>query len=556
MDCRRVLRIFAVTLAVTFLAASCSAMPVGGTGAPSPGTSIAPRQPGENDPVVLSWYDNTVQTHQFDEAHCLVDKVLFEKTGVKIAFSSPPEESYDRLNAMIASNSLPDIVTVSYDMTKPTLKFMMEGGKLYCITDLMASYAPEFQQDLPKSMMEWYRFTDGKLYGIASFYYAAEKMQPGFELYTSAGMVARQDIMYELGIRASDFASKDGFVAALKKVRDAGLKDDNGAAVLPFYLGTDVISDIGWVLGGMFGLAPETPSGDYVDAWHAPGMLEVLKFASRLYREGLIGIGNFTSTNQKIRELALSGSLFSFMGHMSDFRYTATRAYNKNKEWKYIPVDCVRSESGAKPTFSSQNTNGWQFTGIAKSCQKPDRAIHLLQFMYSTEGQALTAFGLEGTTYEAVDGKYAFTSEYVNAMNADADKAKREYGVGVYTYMKDPVFERTMAAPPTDDAAMLYPQTVSFFSKYVYADRCFDGVWPDPGTDEDATYARIVDYQAKFLPGVVMAKTDDEVETLYREMLAHEDELGWPDIQRIANGKFQANKRKLGLRYGWPPNGE
>jgi putative aldouronate transport system substrate-binding protein len=506
----------------------------------------------DTSPVTFEWYDNTATiTHTFDPATSLVDGIINKKTGVTISFSSPPEESYEKLNAMISSNSLPDIVTLSYDPTIVTYGEMQQSGQIYPILELMDKYAPEMHAAIPQSMVDWYKYSDGKLYGVASYFFAPERMAKDFPLYTSAGIVARKDIMDALGIKAKDFSTKAGFVAALKKVKASGLKGDNGKPVMPIYLSTEVTDMLGWVLASMFGAYEEDADGNWVDKIDTPKYLEALKFANFLYREGLVDIGNFTSSMSQVKEMALSGGLFAYMGHMGDFRGTAQMLFAKIPQRKYVPVECVRADDGAQPLFSSQNTNGWTMTCISRACKKPDRAIRLLSYLYSKEGQMTTLFGQEGKTYTMVNGKAQFTPELVDARKANAAKAIKDYTVGYYFMMKDPVLERVTTAPAVDEYTRLWDDIRSFFSRYVYSDRVFD-VSPAAGTDEEAILAQIQTYEEQFLPKIVMAGSETEVQTLYKQMLQHENELGRQALLKQEKAKYFANKKRLGVKYGLP----
>lgn len=506
----------------------------------------------DTSPVTLDWYDNTASiTETFDPKNSLVDGVINQKTGVTINFSAPPEESYDKLNAMVASNTLPDIIDFSFDPTVTTFGQMEEAGLLYPILDLAEKNAPELKAKIPESMVNWYKYKDNNLYGLLSYFYAPEKMPANFPIFTSAGMVARQDILNQLGIKSEDFATKAGFEALLKKVKDAGLKAENGKPVYPIFMGYTVADVFGWVVTGMFGDYEEDKDGNMVSRVTSPKYLEAAKYVNQLYREGLIDISNFTSTKSQVAELATAGQLFAYLGHVGDFRGTMQSIFSNNPEMKYVPVEPVRADDNAQPLFSSQNTNGWTVTCITKNCKHPERAISLLSYLYSDEGQMTTLYGVEGKTYTMVDGHAQFTQEYLDAKKADAAKAAKDYKVGYYFMTKDPVFERTMTAPPTDEYSRIWYDTQHFYSKYVYPDRMFD-VYPDPGTDEEATVAQIYDYETKFLPTLLMAKTEADVENKWNEMVNHENELGLQNVMKVDNAKFHANKAKLGVKFALP----
>ena len=51
---------------------------------------------------------------------------------------------------------------------------------------------------------------------------------------------------------------------------------------------------------------------------------------------------------------------------------------------------------------------GWSFSSAMKN---PEKAIKMLDFLYSPEGQKLRVYGLEGVHHTVKDGKYEFIAE-------------------------------------------------------------------------------------------------------------------------------------------------
>ena len=116
-------------------------------------------------------------------------------------------------------------------------------------------------------------------------------------------MIARKDIMTQLDIKEEDFNTQDSMVAALRKVKDAGM-EYQGVNVTPVYFGPmgGVGCTFNWVLPGMFAVPREDEEGNLIYMRKHPKYLEVLKFGNRLYREGLVSQENFTSDRKQIEE--------------------------------------------------------------------------------------------------------------------------------------------------------------------------------------------------------------------------------------------------------------
>lgn len=72
--------------------------------------------------------------------------------------------------------------------------------------------------------------------------------------------------------------------------------------------------------------------------------------------------------------------------------------------------------------------HGWTVTMIPKSCRNPERAIKLLTYLISEEGQKMTYLGVEGEMYEMVDGKPVVKPEIIELLNTDRVAYDEKYG--------------------------------------------------------------------------------------------------------------------------------
>ena len=131
---------------------------------------------GELAPITIDWFVNEGWFNRpWDAENTLVDGIITEKTGISINFmnSAGGGTGTEKLNAMIAADNLTDVVTMGWWYTQ--YQELQSAGMLQPLDVLMDKYAPSFKELTPKSMINWYSYTDGHLYGFANMFWDEEQ---------------------------------------------------------------------------------------------------------------------------------------------------------------------------------------------------------------------------------------------------------------------------------------------------------------------------------------------------------------------------------------------
>ncbi len=87
---------------------------------------------------------------------------------------------------------------------------------------------------VPQSMIDWYRNKDGHWYSIASFYYGEDNVRDNngyFETHNQN--FVRDDILKQIGMTYDELRTKDGFLKALRAVKEQGITY-NDVKVTPY----------------------------------------------------------------------------------------------------------------------------------------------------------------------------------------------------------------------------------------------------------------------------------------------------------------------------------
>lgn len=505
------------------------------------------------DTVTIDWYVNYDWAgYTWDAENRMMDKLLTEKTGVTLNVITPASGGDEKLNAMMAGDTLPDVITL--DWRAPQIKLMAQGDLLYSINELMDEYAPTMKAIIPQSMIDAHKYPDGNFYGIPSYFWAPEQMDPERNYWeTNAGMLVRKDIMDDLGITRQDFSTQEGTISALKKVKDESVKY-NGVDVAPIYFGAGAMDALDLSLPAFFAVPMEDEQGSYIDLRTHPKFLEAVKFTNRLYREGLLPKENFTSQRQQIEEKITSGNVFAFLGNVGDYNGSMSALYELDPTAQFVTVDPIRASDGGDPV-RIESGMGWTLSCVTKKSENPDRVIRFMEFLYSEEGDLLMNYGIEGETYiKNDDGTIEFTEEQKKLQLEDSDKYTAEYGFGGFGWLINYV-KVQMRTKAKDEISIIKEGWYRDMSKMVYPTTLFEKLGPEPGSEASNSLQQIDEFWYKNIANIMVADSEEECVQLYNDTIGQMNKMGLQDIVKGRNDNFQANKQSFGVKYAWPAYG-
>ena len=97
----------------------------------------------EVTPVTLDWYVN-YSWFVTGWGENLVSRMITEETGVSVNFITPRGNEEEKLNALISSDSLPDLITLGW--WEPQVAEMIDKDMVYPLNELADSYDMLFYQ--------------------------------------------------------------------------------------------------------------------------------------------------------------------------------------------------------------------------------------------------------------------------------------------------------------------------------------------------------------------------------------------------------------------------
>ena len=166
----------------------------------------------EQNPVTLNWYIN-YSWFTMDWGKNMVSKQITKDTGVNINFVTPAGNQEETINALVASDSLPDIVTLGW--WEPQINDMIKNKMVYALNDLADEYDPYFYEVTDPTVVNWYSDENGDIYGYPNSAYTPEAVETHSNIGSNQTFLVRKDIYEAIG--SPDMTTQEGFEAAVKR---------------------------------------------------------------------------------------------------------------------------------------------------------------------------------------------------------------------------------------------------------------------------------------------------------------------------------------------------
>ncbi|MCQ2981935.1 MAG: extracellular solute-binding protein [Treponemataceae bacterium] len=500
----------------------------------------------KDEPITFDWYlhFSWFARHWGDSE---VSKYITEKTGVNINFVVPAGNEADKLNAMIAGDALPDILTIGW--WEGQITEMKDAGLVYALDELADQYDPYFFKVIDNNKAGWYTYSDGHLYEYpnASFTPEAYAKFNG-KLTSNETFLVRKD-MYE-AIGSPDMTTPEGFLAALRAAK-AKFPKVNGQNLIPF--GTNEFGDTGnsflqSYLQHFLAISPEQ-NGKFIDAnlglTENPEYTRWLKMLRQANEEGLIATDMFVDKRSQIEEKAAQGRYFCMLYQNWDMQAAQMARYAEDPNTIYIAVEGPKNSKGDDHTLAGGGIAGWTTTLISKNCKDPARAIQFLTYLISEEGQMDTYFGIEGKHYaKDASGKPDLLPAIRELDSTDKNAQENDIGVQ-YTYWM--LMDTAWSAQFGESYSPALEQPQLWTRPYVVSFAAYDGLTLEVGSDEALIYEEIQRRWGKVLPELIRASSDAEFDKIIADFNKFKKDKGVDKVIEAQTKLMDINKAKLGM---------
>ena len=338
----------------------------------------------EQERQTVQWYINYSWMPSEDES--TVTEFIEKKFDIDIEFVIPKGNESDKLQTLIDTETLPDLVTMGW--WEPENQELIDREQVYALNQLADEYDKEFYENVNSDTVAWYTQSDGNLYCYPSYSYTYEEYKANPDVASNEVFLVRKDLYEAIG--SPDMTTPEGFCNAVRKAAEMFPVVD-GQPLIP--VGADEFTNTG---NNSFDLylqnflaVPYEMNGKYYDRNTDEEYIRWLKAFRRLGEEGLLKSDIFVDKRSQLEEKILDGRYFCLLYQRSDVEWQQNIIEQNNPEWIYIAMDGPKNSQMDDPVLPLSGINGWTLTYVSKNCQCPEKIIQLISFLLSEEGQQL-----------------------------------------------------------------------------------------------------------------------------------------------------------------------
>lgn len=491
------------------------------TGAQTTTAAATETQPVKEEPLVINFLDMACPKSN-PEADNVIYKWLKENKNIDIQWEGVPEKQDERMNLILASGEMPDVVQVLTSSTNtPIANKWADAGLLEPLDDWMGKY-PGLISQVDKNYMK-YAFTnpkDGKNYMLPTNAAATKiTMKPDI------GPFIREDWLKAIGKEAP--RTTDDLFEVLKLFKEK-IPDVDGKKIIPMTTDIMQLFAYSWTKN-WYDLAPDGSSLSFM--WIDSRMEEMLVYFNKLYKAGLLDPECFTQKFEQYSEKLASGRV-GYTGRIHTDMDTANKALKaKDPAMRFIPAPMpMVKEYGFVPLWQQYQPTCFNAVTVSKKFasdkRKMERLMEYLDWSASLEGQNLLSMGPEGEYYDkGSDGLYkmkeTFSQEKATANNTFLEKTGIEYYRMLILYPDPPniVNERTEES-----------STLAAVWKEAWGEFDLPMLLTLPGPIEQQKWGDMWAQFNGFMAKAIYAKNEDECRKAAKEMLKAYETNGGRDI--------------------------
>jgi len=340
-----------------------------------------------------------------------VEKEAARLTNISLnnVASMATTKSEEAFNLLIASGDLPDIVGGS-SMKDNVNRYGPEGAFIG-MNDLIDKYAPNIKAFFDKNpdIRSSIQAADGEIYYIP--YLPDGKFGRGYFI--------RYDWLAKLGLEVPQ--TVDELHDVLVAFRDGDPNGNGKKDEVPLFMRhwEELIRMVTLWDGRMSGSDMfhdfHVVDGELRHGYVGEGYRVGIRNLSKWYKEGLIDKEIFTRGSRS-REYLLSNNL----GGMTHDWFASTAGYNDvfkdsipGFAFKaFVPPKGISGKRVEEHQRARVKVDGW---AMSFTNEHPIETMKYFDFYFTEEGKRLANFGIEGVTYEMVDGKPTFKKEVLES---------------------------------------------------------------------------------------------------------------------------------------------
>ncbi len=492
-----------------------------------------------SDTKTLDWYVN-FSWFKASWGEDIVSKAISEEVGVDVNLISPIGKEIDKLDALIKLGDLPDIITLEW--TSSLISSLKNEDLVYALNELDKEYDGYFLEVADPVVLDWYEEDDGNIYGYPNYSYTPEDYENYENVPSNQTFLVRKDIYEAIG--SPDMSTMEGFKTAIEDAKEM-FGTVNDKPLIP--IGSTEFTETGsrsfddYLQN--FLAVPYEKDGEFYDRYTDEEYLDWINFFRELYHDGYLNDQIFTDRRTQFEENVQNGQYFCMIYQRTDITYQQKTIYNENPDAVYIAVDGPKNSQGDEHKLPGTAINGWTLTFISKDCKEPEKALELISFMMSKEGQMLTTMGVEGETFEYIDGVPTFFPDVQKVLNENRTLFDETYGASS-TYWMLESGETNLTLKPKEEEPILQPEVWTYdYTEYLGQ---YEVKIPADKEIEKIKY-EIDELWGDTIIKLILAETKEDFDAEVDLFKQRREELGYSRLTELYTKEISESKEILGI---------
>ncbi|AGB18600.1 sugar ABC transporter substrate-binding protein [Thermoanaerobacterium thermosaccharolyticum] len=476
----------------------------------------------------------------------LLWKAIKDATNVTLKLTIVPMSDYSQKRSLlISSGQAPEIIPKTYPGQE--IPFVSSGAILPVsdYIDQMPNFSREIKEWGLQNDINSLKQADGKFYVLPLLH----------QTYTMQYSLAiRQDIFEKNNIPIPN--TWDELESALKKLKELY---PNSIPMSDRWQGKALIGEalptFGVPIAGSDGLFDWTQTSTVLynsskDDWEfyptSQEYKDMLTYFNRLVKEGLLDPASFTQTDDQAVQKFVTGKSFVIMTNTQEIQNMINRM-NETLGQGNFKVTQILPLAGPKGGViaGSRLENGIMISAKAKDDPNFPQLLKFVDWLwYSEAGETLTKWGVEGVTYQKVNGKFQFMPDvdYMNLNPSGTKNLQKDYGFagGVFTLI--------YGGPKDLAESMMTPEVANFENQVNTQRKLLPVAPPVPFTESQREQANMLsqpigDYveqmMLKFITGVASIDKD------WNSYVQQVNSKGVDQLVKLTNDVYQSSKAKM-----------
>ena len=360
--------------------------------------------------------DDTTEHYEFDAYYSYqgsvkpwgedaASKYMNEKFNITVNYSCPEADADSRLNLMISSDDLPDVIILDRNANWQKL---ISLGKLVDINTLRYEGC-SFDEDILESSQKLLS-VNGGLYGIPNW---ARKGATG----GNASWMVNHDVYEQLG--SPELKTLEDLHQFMLDAKDKGVTTSDGQSIFPWLPrqddnGFNTVSAIYRSYGNpnLVDTYWSQADNDIKLAVFDDNYVSALKIANQWFREGLFPETIYTDSNDQYVEKLSNGrgAVLYYDFSQDDINHFRTLLQEKDGNtydllgWELKDSPIFPPAEGVDWVYGEENgTPGSNVNCITTKAENPQRIFDLYSWMLTKDGSINMMYGPEGGLWEGKD---------------------------------------------------------------------------------------------------------------------------------------------------------